>query len=142
MKTTAGLWIDPREAIVITLSDKGENTRQILSNVEKQHGRIDGKRSVAPFDSQLMVADDVQQKEFTGHLNVFYDEVVGAIHDAESILLFGPGEAKFELKKRLANKKLDGRVVSVETADKMTVPQIAAKVRRYFVGKTDAVMKP
>jgi hypothetical protein len=98
MKTTAGLWIDHREAIVMTLSDKGENTRRILSDVEKQHGRIDGKRSVTPFESQLVIADDVQQKEFTGHLNVFYDEVVASIHDAESILIFGPGEAKFELK--------------------------------------------
>lgn len=142
MKTTAGLWIDHREAIVMTLSDKGENTRRILSDVEKQHGRIDGKRSVTPFESQLVIADDVQQKEFTGHLNVFYDEVVASIHDAESILIFGPGEAKFELKKRLSKSKLDGRIVGIETVDKMTMPQIAAKIRNYFVDKTDSSKKP
>ena len=52
----------------------------------------------------------------------------GRSRDAESILIFGPGE----LKKRLERNKLGGRVVGVETMDKMTDNQIAAKVRRYF----------
>ena len=34
--------------------------------------------------------------------------------------------------RRLARKGLGGRVVGVETADKMTAPQIAAKVREHF----------
>jgi hypothetical protein len=53
-------------------------------------------------------------------------------HHAESILLFGPGEAKGELRKRLERDKLGGRIVAVETVDKMTDRQIAAKVRGYF----------
>jgi len=51
---------------------------------------------------------------------------------ADSILLFGPGEAKGEFEERLASKGLGGRVVGVETVDKMTAPQIAAKVRQHF----------
>jgi hypothetical protein len=47
-------------------------------------------------------------------------------------LIFGPGEAKGELTKRLERIDLSGRIVSVETVDKMTERQIAAKVRRYF----------
>jgi hypothetical protein len=47
-------------------------------------------------------------------------------------LIFGPGEAKGELKRRLASMKLADRVTAVETADKMTDPQIVAKVRTYF----------
>jgi hypothetical protein len=47
-------------------------------------------------------------------------------------LIFGPGEAKGELKKRLESKGLGGRIVGVETTDKMTERQIAAKVRAYF----------
>ena len=49
-----------------------------------------------------------------------------------SILIFGPGEAKGELKKRLEGDKLGGRIVSIETVDKMTDRQIAAKVRQHF----------
>jgi hypothetical protein len=39
-------------------------------------------------------------------------------------------EAKGELKERLEKCNLGGRIVSVETVDKMTVHQITAKVRR------------
>jgi hypothetical protein len=58
--------------------------------------------------------------------------VISHIRDADSILIFGPGEAKGELKKRLESKGLGGRIVAVETTDKMTERQIAAKVRAYF----------
>ena len=47
-------------------------------------------------------------------------------------VLFDPGEAKGELEKRLASKGLAARSVGVETVDKMTAPQIAAKVRQRF----------
>ena len=57
---------------------------------------------------------------------------IASIRDAQSILLFGPGEAKGELKKRLERIGLGERIVGVETVDKMTDRQIAAKVRRHF----------
>jgi hypothetical protein len=53
--------------------------------------------------------------------------------DAESIFLFGPGEAKGELKKRLEDDHLDQLIQAVETVDQMTDRQIAAKVREYFL---------
>jgi hypothetical protein len=49
------------------------------------------------------------------------------------MLIFGPGEAKGELKKRLESNNLGGRIVGIETVDKMTDRQIAAKVRQYFL---------
>ena len=76
--------------------------------------------------------DDSRQKTLTGHLNIYYDTVIAAIRGAESILIFGPGEAKDELKKRLERNNLGGRVLVIETIDKMTDRQIASKVRQSF----------
>jgi len=59
--------------------------------------------------------------------------VISCIRDAESILIFGPGEAKGELKKHLEHEELGKRIVDIETTDKMTDPQIAVKVRQYFL---------
>ena len=69
----------------------------------------------------------------TGQLNTYYDAVIAAVRAAESILIFGPGEAKGELKERLEKHHLAGRIVGFETVDKMTDRQIAAKVRRHFL---------
>lgn len=67
----------------------------------------------------------------------FTDAVIACIRNAESILIFGPGEAKGELKTRLVRCKLGGRIAAMETADKLTDRQIAAKVHAYFVEKAD-----
>jgi stalled ribosome rescue protein Dom34 len=139
MKTTVGLWIDHRKAVIAIVSEDGEETLEIQSNVEKQPGRVAGVRSTTPYEAQQVQADDTREREFTGHLNQYYAEVIAAIRDAESILLFGPGEAKGELKKRLERDKLGGHIIAIETADKMTDRQIAAKVREYFHKKDSTV---
>jgi len=132
MKTIVGVWLDHRKAVIAVVSDKGEETKVIESNVEKHSGRVAGVRSTTPYESQKVPADDIRQREFTSHLHGYYDEVIAAIRDAESILIFGPGEAKNELKSRLEKGRLGGRIVAVQAADKMTDRQIAAKVREHF----------
>ena len=44
-----------------------------------------------------------------------------------------PGKAKGELKKRIESKGLPGRIVGVETVDKMTDTRIADEVRNHFL---------
>jgi hypothetical protein len=126
MKRQVGLWIDHRETFVVSLRDQLEETTRIESGMEK-HVRFSGGNR-----SEEGSADDQRDRQFTAHLNRYFDEVISHIRDAESILLFGPGEAKRELKKRLASKGLGERIVGVQTVDKMTAPQIAAKVRQHF----------
>jgi len=132
MQTVVGLWIDHRKAVIVAVSEQGEETREIESEVEKQPGRLAGVRSTSRYASQDVQADDIRQRVFTDRLRVYYDEVIASVGDAEAILIFGPGEAKDELKKRLQKKKLGGRIVAVQTVDKMTDRQVAAKVREYF----------
>jgi hypothetical protein len=132
MRTTVGLWIDHRKAVIVALSEQGDETREIDSGVESQPGRIAGVRSTTPYESQLVQADDSHERKLTGHLQSYYDKVIASIRDAESILIFGPGEAKDELKKRLEAERLSGRIIGVETVDRMTDREIAAKVREFF----------
>ncbi len=132
MNMTAGLWIDHRKAVIAIISAEGEETLEIASNVEKQPGRFAGVRSTTPFEPQQAQADDSHEREFTGELHRYYDTVIAAIRNAEALMIFGPGEAKGELKKRLEHAKLGSHIIAMETADKMTDRQIAAKVREYF----------
>ena len=139
MKTVAGLWIDHRKAIIVTLSDKGQETKQILSDVEKQLGRLEGKHSTAPFESQLVKPDDNQQRGFTKNLKVFYQDVLAHCKEAQSILILGPGEAKGELLNLLKQNDLHGKTAVVESADKMTDGQIAARVKTHFLNEKNDV---
>ena len=129
MRMQAGLWIDHRKAVIVTLSDEGEATSLVESNVER-HVRYSGSaQSGRSHESRPGTGEDTRERHFEGQLKQYYDEVVAHIRDAEAILILGPGEAKVELKRRLERDGLGNRIVGVETVDKMTDRQIAAKVR-------------
>ncbi len=132
MKTTVGLWIDRRKAIVVSVSDKGEEMGVIISNVEKQLRRTGDTPLKGSYETSQVPADNSRQRTLTGQLNIYYDAVIASVREAESVLIFGPGDAKEELKKRLEKNNLGGRIVGIETVDKMTDRQIASKVRTYF----------
>ena len=137
VRPKVGLWIDHRRAVVVTVTDKGEEIASTLSGVEKHLSRSGDSPLKGSFEARQVPSDDSRQRAFTGHLNVYYDAVIGRIGDAESILIFGPGEAKGELKKRLEKDKLGGRIAAVETVDRMTNRQIAAKVRQHFAAAAE-----
>jgi len=139
VRTTVGLWIDHRKAFVVALTDKGEELGLIISKAEKQLRRSGDSPLQGSYEAQHERADDSRQRSRTGHLNLYYDAVIACIADAESILLFGPGEAKGELKKRLEKRNLGKRIAAIETVDKMTNRQIAAKVRQHFTEKRSVI---
>ena len=127
MKKQAGLWIDHRKAVVVLVTDEGEEIRKIKSDMEK-HVRFTG--GTASEDGST---EDVRDRQFGNHLNKYYDEVIACIRDAQSIQIFGPGEAKGELEKRIEHEGLKAHILAIETVDKMTDRQISAKVREHFL---------
>ena len=133
MKTLAGLWIDHREAVIVLVSENGRETKRIKSNVEKQLRRSGRSPSGESFESQMVPADDSREREYGGHLANYYDEVIACLRPAEAIMLFGPGEAKGELRKRIERSNLDLRITRFETTDKMTERQVSQKVRRHYL---------
>ena len=131
-----GVWIDHRQAVVVLVTDAGQTIKRIASGVEKpvrSSGTSSSKHKYTPND---FVAEDTLQRKLMSQLKDFYDEVIACVRDAEAILVVGPGEAKGEFVKRLKSKKHRGRIVELETTDKMTDRQLAAKVGEHFAKDT------
>ena len=63
METSAGLWIDHREAVIVLVSDKGQETKRVRSLVEKQLRRSGRSPSREPFEAQMVPADDSRERE-------------------------------------------------------------------------------
>jgi len=134
MKQLVGLWIDHRKAVIVSILGNGKEIMLTLRSHVEPHVRFTaGSRSKTPHLSMEVTAEDQRDRRFAQQLNSYYDGVISQIHEAEAILVFGPGEAKRELEKRLESKGLGSRIRAVEAADKLTDRQIAAKVRRRFL---------
>ncbi len=123
MDKQIGIWIDHRKAVIVIIKGEEEEIKTITSGVGKHTRFKDGK---ADEDGS---SEDVSDRKFGNELNSYYDEVIAVIRDAQTVHVFGPGEAKHELEHRLEHAGLKKLVAAVETMDKMTDRQIAAKVR-------------
>lgn len=116
-----GVWIDHRKAVIVRITGDGEEINSIESDMEK-HVRYSGGKP-----------EDQQDHRFANHLKEYYSKVIASLHDADSILILGPGEAKGEFAKRLEAESFGGRIVGVEAVDKMSYDQIAGMVRERFL---------
>ncbi|MFH1416404.1 MAG: hypothetical protein ABIH89_10015 [Elusimicrobiota bacterium] len=128
MKTKTGVWIDHRKAVLVTITDKKEEIKEIKSDLAKPSRATGGSRS-KNYAGDIIPEDKID-RHFTLSLNRYYDEVISSIKNAGSLHIFGPGEAKQELEKRIKNKSAIKGEITIETTDKMTDRQIAAKVRK------------
>ena len=129
MSIKVGVWVDHKQAILVLVKDAGKEIKKITSGVETP-ARSGANHSYTRND---FVPEDRLERKLDSQLQKFYDEVIVSLKGAESLLILGPCEAKGQLHKRLKSKKIRGLLVELETADKMTDRQLAAKVAEHFV---------
>ena len=125
MNKKVGLWLDRNKAVIVSIANKTEARRIITSDME--HYVL--YSTVVPGDG---APENIRDRRFWNHLGEYYDKIIEDIHDAAEIQIFGPGEAKYELKKRLENDGLAGHIVSIEDAGKLTDIQIFTRVQNRF----------
>lgn len=133
-KNYAGLWIDHRQAVIVSITDAGETIERIESDIERKVRLSGGSRTgKTPYGPQQVSVDGKQEKRIKRQLRQYYQEIIRRIQDANKILILGPGEAKSELKKEMEKfRARASATMTLETADKMTEKQIAARVRKFF----------
>jgi hypothetical protein len=132
MTTNAGVWIDHHKAVILLMTNKGEDLRQITAEDNKAAPSAGDTRAKNAYTRNDFVAEDKLERKEERHLHQYYDQVIACLQPADSIWILGPGEAKSELKKRIESKKLRGKIARVETVDKMTDHEIANHVRQLF----------
>ncbi|MBE0682131.1 MAG: hypothetical protein IH589_09460 [Anaerolineales bacterium] len=132
MEKQIGLWIDHKQAAIVILEGEKEEIRKIESNMEKYVRYKGGAHGKTAYSPQFLSTETQEDRRFREHLNKYYQQVISIIDGADSLMIIGAGEAKHEFEKRLQHEGKRIRTIYMETADKMTERQLAAKVRKYF----------
>lgn len=130
MNRKVGLWLDHKKAFIISITNDGEVRRIITSDMEYY---IRYSKNV-PGDGSI---EDVRDRRYWNHLDEYYAKVTLKIGDAKSILIFGPGEAKHELKKHLDDKGMSGNIIGVNDTGILTDKQIINIVRERFPARSE-----
>jgi hypothetical protein len=132
MATKAGVWIDHKQAIVVLIKDAGQEIKRFKSGIEPSDRPAGSPRSKNKYTPNDFIAEDRRERKLVDDRKHVYEEVLACIRGADSLLILGPGEAKAEFGKHIKSKKLRGLAVELETTDKMTDRQLAAKVGEHF----------
>lgn len=128
-----GIWIDKREAKIVSIKDGNEHLNTITSDIEDFHpGGGSGTRLKG--GPQDVVLDNKYLERERHQFTEFFKKIIKCIVDADAIVIFGPAEAGIKLNVELSGKhsQLHSKIKSIEKADNMTDNQIKAWVRDYY----------
>jgi hypothetical protein len=132
MTTKAGIWIDHHKAVIVVLKDNEEIINEIFTDGMPPATKHPAAVEPPGYTRNDYEPEDRRERKEMIHLQHFYDEVIGLLPKAETLLVFGPGEAKGEFVKRLGAQRKQQCDVDVITTDKLTSNQITAFVREHF----------
>ena len=133
MEKLFGLWVDHEKTIIVSLIDGSHKVIHLESGVEGHFRLKGGSGSGTSYGQQDATSESKREYRYSQHLNIYFQHIIDLLKEAKQIYIFGPGEAKFELKKRIEkNNMFLDKISDIETTDKLTEPQIVAKVKKYF----------
>ena len=123
-KIYIGIWIDHKQAYIIYIKNNKSTLHKIESHVSGHPKSAGGTRS------KKATGEIISESKY---LNKYYNKIISEIKNTDSILIFGPGEAKRELLKRIESSHLwKSKIVGIETVDKMTEMQIISYTKGYY----------
>ena len=120
MPTHAVIWIDHKEARVFHVHPEATEATTVLAPQHHLHRHPKGRGEAREHP------DDARR---------FFSEVARALDGVEALLIVGPSSAKLEFFRYLHehDRRLEARVVGVESADHPTDGEIVARARRCFM---------
>jgi len=119
MPTHAVIWIDHKEARIFHVHPDAADATTVLAPQHHFHRHAKGR------GEETEHPDDAHQ---------FFAEVARALSDDDAILITGPSSAKLEFFKYVheRERRLESKVVGIESADHPTDGEIVARARSYF----------
>ena len=121
MSRRVAIWIDHREAILISFNDGHVTGEQELFSEAGPHTHGGGW-------AQHRI--EAHRHEVLKH---YYEEVIGHLGPTDEIFILGPGQAKHELLQRINHHKdLRGKVSAVRGTSRLTEGEIIAEAEHFF----------
>ncbi len=125
-----GIWIDHRRAVVVTIEDGRESSTTLEGEADHQPKAAGRTGNATKWGPQAPINERRIEENYKLHVHHFYQDVIKAMGKPDQLLLMGPAQAKNEFAEEVKKlSELRGVAIKIETVDKMTDPQVAAKVR-------------
>jgi stalled ribosome rescue protein Dom34 len=129
----AGVWIDTKRAVIVTLSNNEERMGKVYSGIESRK-RIAGEgKQYTRMGKQYFSFEKKEEEKRKHQQKRYFQQVMEQIIDVNDLIIMGPAAAKSELEKELLKSKAGVSIhFNVITTGRLTEKQIVAAIKRYF----------
>lgn len=132
MTMNAGIWIDHYRAVVILLTDEGQEMLQIRSDEGVSARSPAGLRAKNSYTPQDFAVEGKREQRVQMQLNSYYDQIIACVREAQGLVILGPAQAKVEFRNRLVSQNVKSHIAELKTPPTLTDDQIADYVRQHF----------
>lgn len=131
-KKLTGIWLDRKQAFIVTLNGQEANTETIFSEIEDFHA-IGGARAKTPWGPMYTVPEKKYEERRKHQIRMYFDKILKKVKGQESLYLFGPAELKDKLKAEILQRHaFRSCKLQVAHADSMTDAQKVAQVKKHY----------
>jgi len=128
-----GIWIDQKEANLITLTKKAIHSKTIYSDIETRIRTEGESKQFGRFGDQYLVDEKGKENRVKEYTQKYMLRVVKELSKADEIFLFGPAQMKLKLEKHISGiPELALKLKDTRTAENMTHNQKLAYVRDFY----------
>lgn len=132
MKKQIGIWLDYKEANIITFNGEKNEVEIIPSEVEvyRLKGGARSKQPYGPMDKTSESKILYRRKQ---QVEKYYKKIMEATKDGDEIYIIGPAEAKIGLRNKMTKtRNYRPMIKGFETVDSITKNQKIAQTRNFF----------
>jgi len=128
-----GIWLDQKEANIITLLDDSFQKKTIYSDIEFRE-RYDGeKKQFGRFGDQYLNSEQSKSNKISEQTNRYLNTIISEIKNVDELFVFGPAQTKIKLERAIQNHpNLTSKLKEILNAEKMSENQKVAYVKNYF----------
>lgn len=126
-----GIWLDFRDAFIVYLNNGSEEVHHLTSGIDESHP-VGGSGSSTPYGAQDTISETKYLHRRQQQEKQYYLSIIQQVSQRDGIYIMGPSKAKIGLEQEIANQSQSGKIMAVESCDKMTENQIRARIRDFF----------
>ena len=127
-----GVWLDYKEANIITLKDEAVDISSFPSGIDPGKAK-GGHRSKQPFGPMDKVSESKHLEKRIQQEEQFYKSICEKLSDCDEVFIMGPAQAKIGLRKYMSKyKELFPKLQDVITVDSITENQKVEKVKSFY----------
>ena len=130
-----GIWLDYRDAYIVFINNGSEKTLHLTSHIDESHP-VGGSGTSTPYGAQEAISETKYLHRRQQQEKQYYLSIIEKLSPRDGIYIMGPSQAKIGLEQEMSKKPGQaGKIMAVESCNRITDNQVKAKVRDFFKDK-------